>query len=118
MSLRAPGSAQSAARGQAPRSNPESHARLWIASALLRLAMTTLGHASAARSHPSNLRYDPLFRTVDQSRRHANGGAARRHIVRDDRAGTDLGEVADADVAQDRRSCGEVHATADPRGAH
>lgn len=46
-----------------------------------------------------------FFGTIDQACGHADGGAAGRHVDRDDRAGADFGKVAHADVAQQRCAC-------------
>src|SRR5690242_12597383 len=84
----------------AKRSHPEFHTRLWIASALWRLhgGATQPSCGAIARADHRSLGNDPLFRTVDQPRRHADGGAAGRHVTGDERAGADLGKIADGDV--------------------
>src|SRR5579863_3839233 len=50
---------------------------------------------------------------VDQPRRHAHGGAAGGHGLGHHRAGADLGEVADVDVADDVRPGADEDAFAD-----
>src|SRR5437879_4134758 len=58
-----------------------------------------------------------LLRAVRQPRRHTDRGAAGRHVMLDDRAGADLGEIADADAADNARSGAEINSPADFRGA-
>src|SRR5512141_3134536 len=57
------------------------------------------------------------LRAIGQPRGNADRGAAGGHIMLDDRAGADLGEIADADAADHGRSGAEINAPADLRGA-
>src|SRR6185295_14534096 len=72
-------------------------------------------------THPTDLCArlcrNPRFRAIGQPRGNADGGAARRYVMLDERAGADLGEIADADTADDGRSGAEINAPADFRGA-
>jgi hypothetical protein len=54
---------------------------------------------SASLCPPYDFLCGRRLRTIGQSSRHANGGAAGGHVMLDDRAGADLGEIADADIA-------------------
>src|SRR5438132_980133 len=84
--------------------------------------MTIEWWARYAFAHPTILcPYDFLrghqrLRTIGQPRGNADRGAAGRHVMLDDRAGADLGEIADADAADNARSGAEINAPADFRG--
>lgn len=54
------------------------------------------------------------FRTIGQPRGNTDRGAAGRHVMLDESARADLGEVANADVADDRGSRAEQDSPADP----
>src|SRR6185312_4627853 len=68
-------------------------------------------HPTATRSGGN------LLRAIGQPRGNADRGAAGRHVMLDDGAGADLGEIADADTADNGRSGAEINAFADFRGA-
>ena len=56
------------------------------------------------------LRGHHRLRAIGQPRGNADRGAAGGHVMLDDRAGADLGEIADADVADNGRSGAEINA--------
>src|SRR6516164_2104117 len=61
------------------------------------------------RSHRSS-----QLRAAGQSRGVADCGAAVRHIARYDGCGTDLGEIADPDIAENSRAGADEDAATDP----